>query len=1165
MNDKRDYSSGGRGGWGRGGRGGGYRGGGGGYRGGGGGYRGGGHRGGGYRGGGGGRSSYDNRPPRQGNRFNAPQGEAQDPSALVLQNLLAMLTQMGAPSAPPAPSPPPALPSDQHDDSTANDLTASSHEDNNQRTRIVQLQAKNIQLLTDVICGSNSAIFLSHQGDSNTATTRFGPLATGLVHCASTYPLATGTYAALTLSIHASSTAKIAVDATFAARTVQYAVLSWCRDLDALLLDSRHGNTVLPSANASTTSTTTELLQKWSGDERLRTMVRLRLTLRFLILLAGIGVVQPQSVSHAPASTLSSCKQAALENTPLSLCDLLDCLVQAAIVAAQEHKTVAVVLASLVWSCLPYIQGANIASRDWIATHLVEPMEGSLLPLLSYQSEFAPGLGKRAILLKDEQLEDVGDDAVEEDEDEEEEGNDDDDEDSGQVCDSFQDLARSVKHHVEHDDDDRFQQWVLFTEAPWRELKSAVVPQPQDGDEMAEESSSPSQLPLEFVGQAMSLSIFPSCQSLRSTLLEGGQSDDDVETNTVVQFSKGNLTGIVFGRLPIFGTPPDLEVEDDETNEKEEGMENAAPTVVNERLRVYQSAFGVVDRFFIAEAVRDVLVSQEPSVSDSGVERGNAKSVAEHLWSLALAMRSSEQDGAKSGVGMEYAILESLLSLIAQSSPEQQTAFSLIYLSRVVLELTRLEPAIVSPAIVLAVSNLFTDYMPALVPLARYNLSRWLAFHLIHTDYQWPAGYWKHWEPFVQFGTGNSRGVFIKSCLEYMAENVSAPEELVLDLLPKDSVLANYLLIAPPAPLKTSILESFEQDIQARFGMSESPDSILAYVLGDELSETVTAVLDAAIEVDRSPWWRSGLVLRGILAPAALEFDRLKANIAKKQLASENDNDMQEDSQGSSEDVLASIASRLDQYKSVLVGAMNKDTTESQGSVELIQGEIFALKQLEMTLFYSRGQLYSCIQGFVMAKLVSVESIFKWLLGESDSGLGSTEPKRYRIVPCWWEIATMMLRLGIQSTLSEATTAAGTSLQSMENGSDSMHNGSEKEAVVSVLNFLDPLLSYAVCRVGALLSADETAKSTSNPITGGSSNKLTASQVELVEGCKTIAAQAELLFLTLLSQQSTESVSVFALQQAWSESALAGPQLASLLDVGGTPATVVLRRSLERM
>jgi hypothetical protein len=162
----------------------------------------------------------------------------------------------------------------------------------------------------------------------------------------------------------------------------------------------------------------------------------------------------------------------------------------------------------------------------------------------------------------------------------------------------------------------------------------------------------------------------------------------------------------------------------------------------------------------------------------------------------------------------------------------------------------------------------------------------------------------------------------------------------------------------------------------------------------------------------------------------------------------------------------------------------------------------------------------------------------------------------------------MMLRLGIQSTLSSDTAAASSS-QAMENDSDLMHNGVDKAAVLAVLNFLDPLLSYAVCRVGALLSADDTSKSTSNPITGNSSNsKLTASQVELVEGCKTVAAQAEQLFLTLLSQQSCNTepvVSVSALQQSWSESALAGPQLASLLDVGGTPATVLLRKSLERM
>merc|ERR1711957_701112 len=110
-----------------------------------------------------------------------------------------------------------------------------------------------------------------------------------------------------------------------------------------------------------------------------------------------------------------------------------------------------------------------------------------------------------------------------------------------------------------------------------------------------------------------------------------------------------------------------------------------------------------------------------------------------------------------------------MFGLIVQS--REQCAVRHTYLSRVLLELTRLRPLLISPALAVAMTNVFGDYMPALVPIARDNISRWFAFHLTNTDYQWPSAYWQMLEPYATSTKPSSRGEFARRAIQVMVEN----------------------------------------------------------------------------------------------------------------------------------------------------------------------------------------------------------------------------------------------------------------------------------------------------------------------------------------------------------------------------------------------------------
>ena len=1195
QNPRRDYNS--NSGGGGGGRG--YRSGGG----------GGGRGGRGYRGNGGGRGRggphlfYD-APPRMrapGNRFsvsdvatgtltssNNSSVHPNDPSQDVLQALLQTLIQVGTiakdASTTSATSNDPsstgnaiASAAEGMEGRTEQPLTQTHHSSG--KTHHQQQTLENIQSLTNVICGSNSETFLQYLPENSV-----GPLPTGIIQIVACFPYHTPTLSTLTYSIYTTIRTKIPnpTETTFLSRTIQYATAVLSHDLDALLLVPVVLMAVAPLSTASSEPPQPRDNRVSFMEQRVRTMTRLRLLLRYLCQLTTIGLID-DTIGSTESSSFQSHNNNNNNRTCCSTWGLLEMMVQAAVAAANHTTTtghtttgggtspgtvdsspmihVAILLSSLVLGCIPYLVSAKTTTtadvesssrNDWIQTILIQPLERIITGNSTnrYQSDFVPGIGKKAILLKQEQIDDMGpDNKAENDEDDDWDNNDDDDEDaSGQVCDTVQDLLRSVKQYMKDVDvslssnnfsdemnSPTIASFALLTETPWIDLKHSAnhsashVPADGNNESMIESSMKYS----DIGGKLRLLNIVPACKSLTTLLSLTDEGANLVDGNTSpVQFSKADLMGIVHGRLPIFGPPPNIDNEDDDDDEDNDGsntMEATSTGVANDRLSSYQQGYSIVDRYFIGECVRDVIVSFEPSVSKTGVERGSIKNVAEQLWSLSNMMNDSEK--AK---GMIYAILETIISLIAQCS-QNPSMMGLVYLSRIVLELTRLEPAIVSPAIAVAISNLFTDYMPTLVPVARYNLSQWFAFHLIHTDYQWPIAYWKHWEPYVIYGWNNSRGAFVRTALEYMVANVSNPDVLVTKCLPMDSALGDYLIAKPPNSSNADHLDSFLNNVKNHMKMNERPETTLEYLVGDELSETVAGIMDAAIPLTQRTWWRTEIIVRALISRAPSEYERLKATIDSARNQHDITDAMVEDLV-TADDVQSILIDSLTKYRIVVMGAMAKDD-EALGLSDGTHGQAHLLNLVESHLFFSRTLLKVYLQALLLENIVSVQGVFQWLLGDKSDANNFT-------ILRWWELATIALHLGMMNALK------GTESSMSDDSSDVQ----DRNKASTLIQFLDPLLSYAMGQIGTHLG---NSRDVSTRIKFGSQ------EVELVEGFKFVLCQSKLLFLSLLREQTDLPDNV--LHDSWNESDVVGAKLVLLLDTGGVSELETLRRSVERM
>jgi MIF4G like len=745
-----------------------------------------------------------------------------------------------------------------------------------------------------------------------------------------------------------------------------------------------------------------------------------------------------------------------------SLMDLLRRLVDLATrAAAHDRRDVIIVVALLVLSTVPFLPNDSRGVLVDPLTRLLQGGESST----AYQSPYSPGWGSRALLLQTEPAEDVVGTDMEDDEDDE----DDDDHDaSGTVCDSLQDLVRAVTSTA------TTTRWALLQDAPW-----VAIPMPD-----ATVPGAP--LPLRYTAEPVPLvvpttALTAEISALRPHLNWAGS--------------------LVLGRLPIFGPAP--EEVDDEEDDDDDDDDTKSP-----QLQAYQRHFSLLDRYYLAEAVRDCILAGPVWVDGTGLEYGDIKTTAEQIWSLQWTLGPlSNDDDSPSHAGVEYALVETLLSLILQSS-SGVGALRLVHLSRILLELVRLQPNVVLPAVVAAVATLVQDYLPSLTPRARENLSAWLAFHLSHTNYQWPAAYWTHWASFVNFGWNNSRGVFVKRTLAILTESLSRPDVLLVDCLPPDSPLVHHVLAAPPklsdelASDQREALNNMDRALADRIyttATKEDAASLLAYVTAD--SFVAAALANVTSDSMDLQWLRSGCLVRAMLSPSTQEYQVLQRVV--QQQASEA---MEDDPELTVPDVLSGVAETLQRYRSVLQAALAQDAAAGADS---IPGQVYLLQLVADATFYSRVTFYACVQALIQHGVIQPASVVQWLLRD-DGEPGARQG--------WWELAIMAI-------------TGGLAMEAIGSDNDQL------------AGYLHGMLSELVRRAVRLIDSLNAGAKTKKPW---------PAQVDLVEGVKYVVGHCHGLWRERVPGPVAPSIS--------------GPSLATLCsEVDDSFAIIWLRKSLERM
>jgi len=889
--------------------------------------------------------------------------------------------------------------------------------------------------------------------------------------------------------------------------------------------------------------------------------------LRYLALLGKVQIIQVQDDMSGNDDIQSEIPN----EGKWSLLGFLRTLVDAAVASApaddafaaanSSNAAASLVLVYFVLSTIPYL--LSFIAVDVIQEQLLDPLQGLLN---TYASTFTPGVGMTAILLKEEQDEGGEEEDDDEDDDDDEEG-----ESSEVVCDSLQDLYRSVQLMMKQrqgSDGSAAFRFALLSDEPWKGISGPPAPAPGDHEEMntgieskPEEVAAPEEAgPLTNPSGALRL---PAPEGgFKSLALLSGISDTGIDENGGTGEHKPKVQAfplevVVFGRLPIFGSPREEGAEEDNDDMDEED----APA--NEQVAAYGKEYGIVDRCLLADAIRDVLCCHESSVSEIGQEKGSAKSVAEQIWSIGQVLpppanrEEFSEFSTTNPAGLEYGILETMFSLILQAS--SNSTFRQIFLCRVLLELTRLQPTQISPALALAISNLVEHYIPALVPTARRNLSSWLSFHLTNTDYQWPAAYWSHWQSYAGADGQQiqSRGNFVKSTLTMLRENVSNPGVLVNECLPKECQRLVELIV-DPVPSKdeadnNETVACIEKDIRQRiWDNNEHPDSFKGYIDGDELSEAL-----AGSELASSPsksWCRSGLVLKSLLQPLEREHERILTLIDKAQQKNQDDNKEEADNamdedEDMFEDSLAVTLENLTKYGPVLAAAIAKDkegahgSNDSEGSL-LASCEPYLLKILETKAGFSTAILEGCLDCLIQqAEMFGGMGVLRWALGDL-----FVDPSLVSPVDQWYEYAVDAIQLELAEKLASKGAPAAESGgmvidRSGESGID-IDNGIEQNssATLSVIESATPLLDYVVRRACTLLVAQADASP--------QGNKLNAKQVDLIEGVKTCVRSTHGLFFSLMrkSNENEKGIPEYEIKDCLSQSSLTGPKLARICE-----------------
>lgn len=806
-----------------------------------------------------------------------------------------------------------------------------------------------------------------------------------------------------------------------------------------------------------------QLQQVLTGNVSASNVSQMQHLLRYLILLGKANLV----VGTQDDTLMNE------EDAPTSVAGLLLLMTR----AAMKGSGASVLLRHLVLGVLPY-------ALSYLPSEIVSDVMSNL-SIMEYQSPFAPGLGAHALLLQKPQHEE----GITEDDDEEEEDDDDDEDDtSGQVCDTMQDLMRCVKSMVEGTK--TATRFALLTDAPYNAMETECTTK------------------------------LPPCKALVGILNSTEESVCDLEGKAV------------YGRLPIFGSPPDDD-DDEEEEDDEEDMEDSGNK--NEQLEAYEKTFSLLDRFFFADALRHCLIHHQSTVTDTGVTRGSAKDTAQQVWSMCHIIQPAANDeGGKDDTdegeakpdhskGFEYILVETLLSLILQAS-STNSDLSPLYLSRVLLELVRVQPAVMPQALAVGVHNLFEFYLPSLVPLSRDNLSSWFSLHLTNTDYQWPKAYWDHWAKYVGKNR-NSRGDFVTLALELMLENLNSTGTMVTTCLPPGSSLATGPHLIQEFKTDASYSENeslvnLEAELKDRlWEKTEDPDSLETYL-------TEVAAIEGAPQ-----WWRTLAVMRALLDP----MDKYRQKQIK-QLADAADASMdaEPEKDDSNVDVLVVTTDAIVRYQGVIRVALQQDDDGS----DPVAGGASLLEALHNFTSKSEALLEGCLQCLLVHDIVNPASVLKWLLGGDDGS-----PTRH-----WYKLAIAAFRMGLKEVKKKLTDEIGM----VVDGTD--EDAERTRKVTALREYAAPLIREAVEQVCRGLAAAE----------AGEAKGMKPMEVDLVEGLKQYVVQTRLFLGEALT--SLDAAAKPAKEQ-FVDFEITGEALSRLVRESGssTSGIELLGNILERM
>ena len=180
----------------------------------------------------------------------------------------------------------------------------------------------------------------------------------------------------------------------------------------------------------------------------------------------------------------------------------------------------------------------------------------------------------------------------------------------------------------------------------------------------------------------------------------------------------------------------------------------------------FASLFTTLDRFRVQEAVKDVLLMYRPTFGEKEAVRGDVRAVAENVYAAVSPVllrtttaTTTTTDTALTPSICAHALTETLLTLLLSSYSPLPSSLPHPYLSRTLVELTKLRPSEFGRTVPAAIQIVIDDLNLLAVP-ARYAAADFAGFYLyslMSEGTEWP--FWKRWEGYITVvGGGEGEG-----------------------------------------------------------------------------------------------------------------------------------------------------------------------------------------------------------------------------------------------------------------------------------------------------------------------------------------------------------------------------------------------------------------------